>query len=132
MIQNIPFNMLVPTPLNVRKVKTGIDSLAASIASRDGLMQNLVVVSREDGKFEVIAGERRRRAIAKLIKDKIWHKDVEIPCKIAERDEATSMSYSENRERVAMHPADAIRAMGQLHSEGQSVRWSRLLGQVGG
>ena len=61
MIQYIPANLLVATPVNVRKVKTGIDTLAASIASSDGLIQNLVVTAaREDGKYEVIAGERRR------------------------------------------------------------------------
>jgi ParB family chromosome partitioning protein len=121
MIQYIPANLLVATPVNVRKVKTGIDTLAASIASSDGLIQNLVVTAaREDGKYEVIAGERRRRAIAKLIKDGIWSKDAEIPCKVGEAENATSMSFAENAERVAMHPADAIRAMGKLHQEGHS------------
>ena len=120
MMQNIPAKLLVATPVNVRKVKTSIDTLAASIASADGLIQNLVVTAREDGKYEVIAGERRRRAIAKLIKDGIWGKDAEVPCTVREAENATSISYIENAERVAMHPADAIRAMGQLHQEGHS------------
>ena len=59
---NILWSDLVATPRNVRKVKTGIESLAASMASEDGQIQNLVVIAREDGKYEVIVGERRRRA----------------------------------------------------------------------
>ena len=41
-IQSIPLSQLVPSPANVRKVKTGIDGLAASIAAH-GLLQNLPV-----------------------------------------------------------------------------------------
>lgn len=119
-IQYIPFKNLVPSPKNVRKRKTGIDSLAASIASKDGLIQNLVVLARDNGKYEVIAGERRRRAIAKLVKDGIWTKDAAIPCKVGEDENATSMSYAENAQREDMHPAESIQVFGQLQSEGHN------------
>lgn len=116
-IENILWSHLVASPRNVRKVKSGIDSLAASIAA-DGLIQNLTVTPREDGKFEVVAGERRRRAIAQLVKNKTWASDVTVPCVIREPEDATFLSYTENAERVAMHPADAIRAFAAMAGEG--------------
>lgn len=117
-IQPILWNQLVSSPRNVRKAKTGIDTLAASIAA-EGLLQNLVVIPREDGKYEVVAGERRRRAIRQLVKAKQWAKDSMVSCEVRMED-ATAISYAENAQRVAMHPADAIRAFGQLADEGQT------------
>ena len=77
-IQQILWTDLVPSRRNVRKVKADITSLAASMAA-DGLFQNLVVAPCGDGKYEVIAGERRRRAIVQLVKAGTWPRDVEIP-----------------------------------------------------
>lgn len=59
--QLILWSNLVASTRNVRNVKTGIESLAASIAS-DGLLHNLTVAFRDEGKAEMIAGKRRRRA----------------------------------------------------------------------
>jgi ParB family chromosome partitioning protein len=115
--QMIAWNTLVPSPRNVRRVKSDVAGLAASIAA-DGLLQNLVVALREDGKFEVLAGERRRRAIGQLVKAKSWAKDQLIPCEVRERDEATALSLAENTQRVAMHPSDAFRAFAALAAEG--------------
>jgi ParB family chromosome partitioning protein len=103
----------------VRKVKADVTGLALSLAA-EGLIQNLVVSAREDGKFEVVAGERRRRAMVQLVKAGTWERDVEIPCDIRDADAATTISYAENAQRVAMHPADAIRAFGTMASEGHS------------
>lgn len=66
-IQYILWSKLVASPRNARKVKTGVMEFAMSLAA-DGLIQNLAVVPREDGKFEVIVGERRRRAIFQLVR----------------------------------------------------------------
>jgi ParB family chromosome partitioning protein len=116
-IQYIPWNALVPSARNVRKVKADVTGLALSLAT-EGLIQNLVVSSREDGKYEVVAGERRRRAIIQLVKAGTWERDIEIPCEVRDAQAATTISYAENSQRIAMHPADAIRAFGQLSSEG--------------
>lgn len=117
---NILWSDLVATPRNVRKVKTGIESLAASMASEDGQLQNLVVTARDDGKYEVIAGERRRRAAIHNVKTKVWGRDVTLRCELRDSKNATSMSYAENAQRVAMHPADAIRAFLSLRDEGHT------------
>lgn len=118
-IQYISLNDLVPSARNVRKVKADVTGLALSLAA-EGLIQNLVVTAREDGKFEVVAGERRRRAIVQLVKAGTWERDVEIPCEVRDPEAATTISYAENAQRVAMHPADAIRAFGQMAAEGHT------------
>ena len=115
---NILWSDLVATKRNVRKVKTGIESLAASMASEDGQIQNLVVIAREDGKYEVIVGERRRRAAVHNVKTKVWGRDVTLRCELRDGKNATSISYAENAEREEMHPADAIRAFATLQDEG--------------
>ncbi|SCX35784.1 putative chromosome-partitioning protein ParB [Agrobacterium rosae] len=116
-VQMIRFDKLIASPRNVRKRKTGIETLAATIAA-EGLLQNLVVIPAENDRFEVIAGDRRRRAIGHLIKTKTWAKDVEIPCMVRTGEEATGISLVENIERIDMHPADAYRAFAKLKSEG--------------
>ena len=115
--QMIAWNTLVPSPRNVRRIKSDVAGPAASIAA-DGLLQNLVVARREDGKFEVLAGERRRRAIGQLVKAKAWRKDELVACEVRAQGGATALSLAENAMRVAMHPADAFRAFAALAAEG--------------
>ena len=115
--QLIHWSNLVASSRNVRKVKAGIEGLAASIAA-DGLLHALTVTSRGDGKSEVVAGERRRRAIIQLVRAGTWPRDTHIPCEVREGEDATAISYAENAQRVAMHPADAIRAFATLAAEG--------------
>jgi ParB-like chromosome segregation protein Spo0J len=63
----ISFEELVPTEAQSRQHYVHLDELALSI-DQQGLLQNLVVKHRpSDEKYEVIAGERRRRAIGLLI-----------------------------------------------------------------
>ncbi|WP_267382282.1 MULTISPECIES: ParB/RepB/Spo0J family partition protein [unclassified Sphingomonas] len=116
-IQHILWSKLVASPRNARKVKADVMALAMSLAA-DGLIQNITVAPRQDGKFEVIAGERRRRAIVQLVRAGTWERDIEIPCEVRDAEDATGVSYAENAQRVAMHPADAIRAFASLAADG--------------
>lgn len=67
MIKTIPLNKLVPSPRNVRRHNdpAADAELKVSIAAR-GLLQNLIVRPGAKGKFEVEAGERRRKAMLAL------------------------------------------------------------------
>src|SRR3546814_4833506 len=120
------WNNLVASKRNRRKVKANGAGLALNLAV-DGLLQNLVVLPREDGKYEVIAGERRRRAIVQLVKSRTWERDVSIPCEVREPEAATSISYAENAQRVGMHPADSIRAFAALRSEEHTSELQSLM-----
>jgi ParB family transcriptional regulator, chromosome partitioning protein len=74
---DIPLNKLRPSPGNVRKsgVEVGLEEFAASIAAH-GLLQPLVVAPERSGEGEetgwylVTAGERRRKALRILAKQK--------------------------------------------------------------
>ena len=83
---DIPFNKLVLSQSNVRRVKAGvsIEQLAESIAQRT-LLQSLSVRAVVDGEgnetrmFEVPAS-RRYRALELLVKQKRMAKTQAVPC----------------------------------------------------
>ncbi|MER9067793.1 ParB/Srx family N-terminal domain-containing protein, partial [Mesorhizobium sp. M0902] len=110
--RDIPFNKLVLSQSNVRRVKVGvsIEDLAASIARR-GLIQSLSVLSvvdsdgNETGMFEVPAGGRRFRALELLVKQKRLAKTALVPCVVRARHSAIvaeEVSLAENIERAPL------------------------------
>jgi ParB family chromosome partitioning protein len=117
-IQLIPLTKLVPSPANVRKVKTGIEGLAASIEAH-GLLQNLQVRPAKGDSFEVLAGGRRFDALKWLAKHKKIAGDFPVPCEVRDGDDATEISLAENEMREAMHPADQFEAFRKLADEGK-------------
>jgi ParB/RepB/Spo0J family partition protein len=65
----VPLDRIRPNPKQVRKTFRRIEELAGSIAEY-GLLHNLVVVPHsEPGYYELVAGERRYRALTLLAKD---------------------------------------------------------------
>ena len=129
--RDIPFNKLVLSQSNVRRVKSGvsIEDLAADIARRGCLLQSLNVrpvldaEGAETGMFEVPAGGRRFRALELLVKQKRLAKTAPVPCVV--RDPSTAIlaeddSLAENVQRVPLHPLDQFRAFQTLREKGQS------------
>jgi len=121
-IQTLPVASLVLSSLNVRKTGgQSVEDLAASIQAQ-GLIQNLTVIPvNGSGKFEVVAGGRRWRALRHLIKAKALPKDHAVPCKIVSAAEAKEISLSENVVRATMHPADQFEAFKTLVDDGMPV-----------
>ena len=123
MIKTIPLNKLVQSPRNVRRHSDAVADaeLKASIAAR-GLLQNLIVRPAAKGKFEVEAGERRRRAMLELVADKTLPRDHAVTCLVIEdADEvAVETSLAENFHRLAMNPADEAQAFASLVEGGAS------------
>jgi ParB/RepB/Spo0J family partition protein len=125
--RDIPFNKLVLSQSNVRRVKAGvsIEQLAESIAQRT-LLQSLnvrAVVDTEGnqtGMFEVPAGGRRYRALELLVKQKRMAKTQPVPCVVREGGIAEDDSLAENDERVGLHPLDQFRAFKTLSDTGLS------------
>ena len=128
--RDIPFNQLVLSQANVRRVKAGvsIDALATDIARR-GLLQSLTVRAQRDaegnetGLFEVPAGGRRFRALEKLVKQRRMAKTEPVPCIVRDDDQisAEEDSLAENVHREALHPLDQFRAMQQLVTQGTDI-----------
>jgi len=123
--QDIPFNQLVLSQANVRRVKTGlsIEDLAEDIARR-GLLQSLSVRPVRDadggdtGRYEVPAGGRRFRALELLVKQKRMAKTQPVPCVVRHDGIAEEDSLAENVQRVALHPLDQFRAFRTLRDAG--------------
>ena len=123
MIKTIPLNKLVQSPRNVRRhADAAADAeLKASIAAH-GLLQNLIVRPAAKGRFEVEAGERRRRAMLALVDDKVLPRGHEVTCLVLENDDsAVETSLAENFHRLAMNPADEAQAFASLVDNGASV-----------
>lgn len=124
MIKSIPLNKLVQSPRNVRRHgdPAADAELKASIAAH-GLLQNLIVRPAARGKFEVEAGERRRKAMLVLADDKILPKDHEVTCLVLEDSIGTAVetSLAENFHRLAMNPADEAQAFAALIDTGAST-----------
>src|SRR6266536_1797461 len=125
--RDIPFNRLVLSQSNVRRVKAGvsIEELAEDIARRS-LLQSLNVrpvldaEGQETGIFEVPAGGRRFRALELLVKQKRMNKTQPVPCIVRTDALAEEDSLAENVQRVALHPLDQFRAFQTLREKGLS------------
>ena len=128
--RDIPFDKLVLSQSNVRRIKAGVsvEELAEDIARR-GLLQSLSVRpvlahdGTETGKFEVPAGGRRFQALSLLVKQKRLAKTTPIPCIVRDAGSAILVeddSLAENMQRVALHPLDQFRAFVSLRDKGQS------------
>ena len=125
--RDIPFNKLVLSQSNVRRVKAGVsvEELAEDIARR-GLLQGLSVrpvvdqAGVETGMFEIPAGGRRYRALELLVKQKRLAKTAPVPCVVREGGIAEEDSLAENVQRAPLHPLDQFRAFLALREKGQS------------
>ena len=125
--RDIPFNKLLLSACNVRRVKAGvsIEQLADDIARRT-LLQSLTVrpvldeAGIETGMYEIPAGGRRFRALELLVKQKRLAKTAPIPCVIREGGIAEEDSLAENVQRAPLHPLDQFRAFLALREKGQS------------
>jgi ParB family transcriptional regulator, chromosome partitioning protein len=118
---HVPANTLVRSRRNVRKTYLGrhIRALAASIL-RQGLLQNLVVTRKGDT-YPVEAGERRRQAIAWLVKKRKLPPDWPVAVRIVDESDSIFASLSENIHHERMHPADEFTAFNDLFREGWTI-----------
>lgn len=129
--RDIPFDRLILSQSNVRRVKAGVSiaELAEDI-SRRTLLQSLNVrpvldgEGQETGQFEVPAGGRRYRALELLVKQKRLAKTAPVPCIVKPADgdiSAEEDSYAENTYREPLHPLDQFRAMQVMVDERQDI-----------
>jgi ParB family chromosome partitioning protein len=125
--RDIPFDKLVLSQSNVRRVKAGvaIEELAEDIARRT-LLQSLTVRpvlndgGAETGMYEVPAGGRRYRALELLVKQKRLARTAPVPCIVRTGGIAEEDSLAENVQRAPLHPLDQFRAFLALREKGQS------------
>jgi ParB family chromosome partitioning protein len=125
--RDIPFNKLVLSQANVRRIKVGvaIEELAEDIARRT-LLQSLTVrpildeSGTDTGMYEVPAGGRRYRALELLVKKKRLARTAPIPCIVRTEGLPEEDSLAENVQRAPLHPLDQFRAFLALREKGKS------------
>jgi ParB family transcriptional regulator, chromosome partitioning protein len=129
---SIKLTDLIPSPRNVRRHSTGdVQALAALIASQ-GLLHPLIVSERtakrgrvpgkpSSLKFEVVAGERRRRAMLLLQREGRLPRTHSVLCELVPPERALEVSIAENSGRESLHPADEFDAFKALIDEGKGI-----------
>jgi ParB family chromosome partitioning protein len=113
----VALSKLVSSKRNPRKLKPRPEAhhrLVALIRSQ-GLLQPLLVrpLKGKDKQYEVVAGERRLRALREVHKN---DGDPKIPCVMRDVDTAMAAAFSlgENFGREPMHPLDEAEAFANL------------------
>jgi ParB-like chromosome segregation protein Spo0J len=150
--QLIPHDQLIPGSAVGHNPRTdfepaAIDALAESIADM-GLLQNLVCYQGPDGRYVLISGERRWRAIGHLIAEEIWPIERGIPCQVmtailgaedvlgrgAEdvlRRDYFAAAVVENMVREDLNPIDQAKALARLTNMGKTAsQIARLIGKT--
>jgi ParB family chromosome partitioning protein len=97
-VDNLPLSQLIPSLQAIRSDMTDIEKLAKSI-KENGLLHPIVVRSKSENLFEIVAGNRRYNACKMLG----WK---QISCHIVEMDDksAYEVSLIENVQRRSMDP----------------------------
>ncbi len=129
---------LAPSPLNPRKHfdADGITELAASIA-RDGQVYQNLIARKADGlkvgkgkaarevAYEIIAGERRWRAVRQIMDGKDWPdgKPFPMPVRVIEADDAkvVELATIENLQRKNLTPLEEARAFADMRKYGRET-----------
>jgi ParB/RepB/Spo0J family partition protein len=105
------------SPLNYRKHydQEELEQFAAEL-SNHGIIQSLLVRPLENGKYQIVIGERRHRAaiLAKL------H---EAPVRIVSLtdEQVIELQLAENQQRVNPHPMDEAQAVGTMQQRNMTI-----------
>lgn len=115
---NVPVDLISPDPKNRDKIDAArVDQLAENIADV-GLLQPVIVRMMKDGKYQLIAGEHRWRAVKKLkiptIAARIYRNQTEL--------EAAKRKTAENALRVDLTPIERAKRYQELQQLGASQK----------
>jgi ParB family chromosome partitioning protein len=112
-LRELPVSAIGPNPYQPRREfdETQLKELADSIEA-SGLLQPVVVRSRPDGRYELIAGERRWRAVQRLG----WKR---VPAVVKDVDDRSLLTLAliENLQRDDLSPLDAAHGYQRLMQE---------------
>lgn len=112
-VARLPVAALRPNPFQPRRevAREKLDELVASIRE-NGLLQPIVVRPGADDRWEIVAGERRWRAVSELG----WSR---VPVVVREIDDATMLVLAlvENLQREELGPLEEARAYQRLMEE---------------
>ena len=123
--KSLAVSRIEPLPGNPRKHfdESALDELAASIASR-GVIQPIIVRPRGEGRYQLVAGERRWRAAQKA-------RLHEIPALVRDLSEREVMALAliENLQREDLNPVEEARAYQRL-ADDEGMTQAEIAGMV--
>jgi ParB family chromosome partitioning protein len=127
-IQQIPVDKIRPSAHQVRKDfdEKGLKSLSESI-EKEGLIQP-VTVRKIGDIYELIAGERRLRAIMSLGRDTIEARVVDVPSEAS----ASAKGLVENLQRQDLNPIEEAEGFEALNKMDPKYWTQEQIGQVAG
>lgn len=112
-LRELPVELIVPNPNQPRRRfdEDALSALAGSLAER-GVLQPVLVRPMPDGRYELVAGERRWRAAQAAGLE-------EIPALVRARDDAAALELAliENMAREDLNPIEEARACEALVEE---------------
>lgn len=126
-IQHIELQNIQISKANPRKAfdEEKINGLAESILT-DGLLQNLVVqpIQGKEGKFSIVSGERRVRAMRKLMEQGRIEKEYKVPAFVRDdlnKGETLRIATVENVQRENLTPLEEASAFAKLVKGGNTL-----------
>ncbi|MGD7653209.1 MAG: ParB/RepB/Spo0J family partition protein [Verrucomicrobiales bacterium] len=124
-VRDVPHSQVIPSPLQPRAtfVEAPLEDLVESIRQH-GIIQPLIV-RKVDGKYELIAGERRWRASGKLGLETV----PVIEREASDRD-VLEMALIENLQREDLNPMEEAAGYVRLAKE-YSLKQEEIAGRVG-
>ncbi len=115
-VRSLPIGSIVANPLQPRQeVDAGLEELAASVREH-GILQPLVVQPR-DGKYELIAGERRFRAARQ-----VGLASVPVIVRTVTKQQQLELAIVENVQRKDLNPVEEAVAYQRLMDEFNSTQ----------
>jgi ParB family chromosome partitioning protein len=125
MITSVPLSALVASKTNPRRSyeKKDIEGLAQSI-KKDGVIHNLTVKPLGDGKYRVVAGQRRFLALQHLNRTGAIERSYKVPVsfnKKATDQDLDRVATVENVQREALDPIDEAEAFAKLLKGGAKL-----------
>lgn len=121
----LPVSQIEPHPDQPRRRfdEAALDELAASIAQR-GVIQPIVVRALDNGRYQIVAGERRWRAAQKAQ----LHEIPALVRELSERD-VMALALIENLQREDLNPIEEARAYNRL-AESESLTQAEIARMV--
>jgi ParB family chromosome partitioning protein len=107
----LPIDQIDPNPNQPRQVMGDLSELVSSIAEK-GILEP-ILVRRRQGRFQIIAGERRYQAAVQA-----GLAEVPVIVRDIEDDEVTEIALIENLQRKDLTPFEEAEALAQLSERG--------------
>ena len=127
-IKPIKYDNLVPSEDNFYSMRE-IEELKTAIELAGRVLDNLIVTPLEDGKYKILSGHRRHRAVGMLIAEGKTEYEF-LPCSVEQiedtdrsvREQVLLIAANSQREKTAWDKLEEVRQMRNLQRQAKAER----------